>query len=199
VSESDATGPISQTLWDSWMEWQKANLYATWRRDNPGEDDKLRRYWNHGGDIPQLATATGKAYVLEAEGYWQAVSVEAKSYAAPLAQAGTKVLVAPEAHPKDWNGWPAFDLKTKKGEPVYAVADGKIPHSYPDDVDGGMPGAHKSAFDGKDGLRWGYAHIIVTTMDRQEFKRGAQLGTAASDQIHFCCQNQVELCRAVYT
>jgi hypothetical protein len=192
-------GPISETLWTSWQTWKTASLYTKWAADNPGEDEKLRYYWNHEGAVPQLATATGKAYVLEANAYWQAVKTELKSYFAPLGPStATKILVPPETHPKDWNGWPAYDLKTKPGDPVYAIDNGKIPHSYADDVDGGMEGAYKSAYDSKSGLRWGYAHIIVASVERTEFNKGDVLGTAAGDNVHFCCQNEIELHRAIY-
>jgi hypothetical protein len=189
---------IAKMLWASWQTWQDANLYATWRRDNPGEDDQLRRYWNHGGDVPQLATATGRAYVQEAEAYWKALELPLPYFPPLGGTTASLVLVCPSEHPKSWNSWPSVDLKASKGAPVYAVEAGKIPNIYPDDVDGNTTPGVKFTFSGVSGKQWGYAHVIRETQ-YEKVEAGAQLGTASGDNLHFCGSNLSELYKVLGT
>jgi len=200
MADSDAVGPISETLWASWMEWQNASLYATWRRDNPGEDDKLRAYWNHGGDPPVLATATGKAYVLEAQSYWGVMPIEKKLYVGPLGKGTAARLAVPAyEHPQSWNGWASVDLRCEKGEPIYAVEDGKIPNVYADNVDTPVAGAVKVPYDGSvSKLRWGYAHV-TRSGQYEKLQQGEQIGTCAGETLHFCGSNFNELMLLVYS
>lgn len=48
----------------AWAAWQKADLYARWKKANPGEARALELYRN-GGARPSLVTATGQALVAE--------------------------------------------------------------------------------------------------------------------------------------
>ena len=201
------SGPISQTLWESWQTWQKANLYATWRRDNPGEDDKLRSYWNHEGAVPQLATATGKAYVLEAQAYWEAVHVEAISYHAPLEVEGwlAKAICGwPEGHADPHgNGFKAaYDFQTKPGTVIYAVEDGSCKHVYPDGIPeegGNVPGAQQFTMDGQSGNRWFYGHVLRSEDLPHRPLKGDPIGTTAGTLFHFSGSNGSELDRLVYS
>ena len=205
----DWEGPISRTLWDSWQTWQKASLYQKWAKDNPGEDDKLRSYWNHEGAVPQLATATGKAYVGEANGYWQAVHTEALTYHAPLeciGWAAKSIVARPADHPSNahGNGWPAaYDYKTTPGTPIYAVEDGSCKHVYPDAVvepGGQVTGSQQFTIDGMSGCRWFYAHILRPDDDLpHRVLKGDLVGRTASTLFHFSGSNASELDRCVYS
>lgn len=57
-------------LSQSWTEMQKASLYSTYKKQNKNEAAKVELYWANGGEVPVVATAFGKALVLEAQAYW---------------------------------------------------------------------------------------------------------------------------------
>lgn len=62
-------------LSQSWAKMQTASLYGKWKRQNPVEASKLEPYWASGGTAPVLATAFGKALVLEAQAYWSLTTI----------------------------------------------------------------------------------------------------------------------------
>jgi hypothetical protein len=202
-------GPVSQRLWESWQDWQAASLYQKWRKDNPGEDDQLRYYWNHEGAVPQLATATGKAYVGEAEGYWKACRAEELSYHSPLDVPGwlAKAIVAgPAEHTTkpNGNGWQAaYDFTCSEGTVIYAVEDGSCKHVYPDGIpeQGGMvPGlSQQFTMDGQSGNRWFYGHVRRPPDLPHRPLKGDPVGVTAAELFHFSGNNASELDRLVYS
>jgi len=102
-----------------------------------------------------------------------------------------RVVVPPAEHPKvPKGGNHAADIATRPGEPIYAPADGKIPHVGEDQLDGGKLGgtfftidltkAHKS----DPAVRFVLAHVNRTDRKRAIVKAGEQIGTASGDFVH---------------
>jgi hypothetical protein len=188
----------SELLYASWRAWQNATLYKTWAKANPGEDDKLRAFWNHGDDAgvtaPTLATATGKALVLEAQAYWQAVADENAAARIPVGPlpgyTAQRVTVAPDVHPKV-DGWVAADLSASPGTPVYAVETGKIPHV--------TPGSGSFNYDALSGVRYGYRGVEAVPNVSRKPERGEQIATVIGNVLTLACSSPAALDRVLYT
>ena len=118
-------------------------------------------------------------------------------YAKPLDR--ISVLVSPEQHPKVSKGQAhAVDLACKPGDPVYAIADGKIPHVYADTLDGGIVGGAYFGYDvavakGEKMPRFLYAHVAPVAGVARKPKRGDLIGHCTGTFLHLGCNSLAEL------
>lgn len=58
----------------AFLTFQKGTLYAHWALANPGENQRLMNYYLTGVNPPQLSTATGQAFVLLMQAYFQLIA-----------------------------------------------------------------------------------------------------------------------------
>lgn len=72
-------------LAQSWTEMQTASLYQKYKSQNKNEAARVEAYWANGGTVPIVATAMGKALVLEAQAYWSLKEVPPPPPPAPTA------------------------------------------------------------------------------------------------------------------
>jgi murein DD-endopeptidase MepM/ murein hydrolase activator NlpD len=112
------------------------------------------------------------------------------------------VLVGIDEHPKVAKGGNyAADIATKPGQPVYAPADGKIPHVLPDALDGGtktstfftidLTKAQKSP--GVPSANVVFAHLTREDKGRELVKAGDIIGYASGTSLHVGCNNRAVL------
>jgi hypothetical protein len=110
------------------------------------------------------------------------------------------VLIPLDKHPAVSKGGKfAADITTQAGDPVYAPADGTIPHIYPDTLDGGVKGGAMFTFKvppdkkGSPAIRFVLAHVVPEPGVPRKPKKGDVIGRTSGDFLHVGCNIKAQL------